>query len=92
MAIILAGEFFQRQHEKTIISVKIVVPPRNIDVSFLWSSVLLYRFSFSQPSTQKVFVLPTRFLFALTRPRPDRAFLSRTRGQSALSVGRDVRT
>jgi hypothetical protein len=91
-AIILAGEFFQRQHEKTIISVKIVVPPRNINVSFLWSSVLLYRFSFSQPSTQKVFVLPTRFLFALTRPRPDRAFLSRTRGQSALSVGRDVRT
>ena len=60
-AIILAGENFQRQHEKTIISVKIVVPPRNINVSFLWSSVLLYRFSFSQPSTQKVFVLLTRF-------------------------------
>ena len=76
-AIILAGENFQRQHEKTIISVKIVVPPRNINVSFLWSSVLRYRFSFSQPSTQKVFVLPTRFLFALTRPRPDCAFLSR---------------
>ena len=68
-AIILVGENFQRQHEKTIISVKIVVPPRNINVSFLWSSVLLYRFCFSQPSTQKVFVLPTRFLFALTRPR-----------------------
>ena len=68
-AIILAGEKFQRQHEKTIISVKIVVPPRNINVSFLWSSVLRYSFSFSQPSTQKVFVLPTRFLFALTRPR-----------------------
>ena len=41
-AIILAGENSQRQHEKTIISVKIVVPPRNINVSFLWSSVLLY--------------------------------------------------
>ena len=86
-AIILAGENFQRQHEKTIISVKIVVPPRNINVSFLWSSVLLYRFSFSQPSTQKVFVLRTRFLFALTRPR-----LSVENPRSERAVCREARS